>query len=421
MLTLVNKFFTNKSSYCRNALNHTRSQNACKFFSTYLKNIKSTSNKYFFIHPNSTIDDLKYKEELFEYFAYNYLKMDISELKTILSKMKNFYILDNELRDFKCFLRDFFELFNSPDRDKFEDEEIISEFSKFVTSKLDQVKEYLEEGNFVENNIYDKDFTVILNNFKSFIEGKMYLIRSNENMVPLFEYLDNFPVADNKSSNEIWRKLIECYKTNDNIHSPNNTNFYTNILLLKLVLRAFEEDKISDIISIRYFLNNFILKIADIKNLNISPEVEVENISKKLSSYINSENLQIENNVQKKKIDLLKEFKEVYSIIYSITKKENVANEKNHDNDVEDHKDFKDFKELSLLQNIASKFLLNNNINTKKIELVKDTEIQKSKEFKTKSLKSKMNGNTKAEGENSEEKYEENLKILENVKTKYNI
>src|SRR5688572_9276852 len=66
--------------------------------------ISQNQNKspYIYIKPNSKVSDLIYKEELFEYFAYNYLNMQEEQIMEILKKLQKYSILETEVKDFKC-------------------------------------------------------------------------------------------------------------------------------------------------------------------------------------------------------------------------------------------------------------------------------------------------------------------------------
>ena len=78
--------------------------------SSYLSPSNSSTKKYFYIKENSTLQDLKFKEEFFEFFAYNYSHLNEEELFHILKKLLNTYVLISEVKNFRYFIRDFLEI-----------------------------------------------------------------------------------------------------------------------------------------------------------------------------------------------------------------------------------------------------------------------------------------------------------------------
>jgi hypothetical protein len=254
-------------------------------------NTIQNKQKFFFITENTSISDLNYKEEIFEYFSYNYQKLNVDELKQILGKIKNLYILETEVRDLKCFIRDFIEISH-----QIKDEELIVELISFFTSKFAQVEEYIHDSNALEINEIDKDFFNHVNNLFEFISSHVKYIKSNDNLIEIFYFLQKFDIEEKELCNDFIVNMINHFKLNESLHIKSNNLNSTKIL--RIILSFYDAGKISNIESIKFILNNYILKIFDPIKLNM---------------IIHLNNLEITE-------DILSEIKLIYCALVSILK-----------------------------------------------------------------------------------------------------
>ena len=183
-----------------------------------------TTHAYNFIKANTTIKDLVYKEEILEYFAFNYLNLKEADLLIIILKMRNFQVLASEIKDIKCFFRDFLEI-----SEKIMDEELKYFFIELFLEKMNDVNKNIRENQYgveVENNYFDLDFSNILYSFMLFIERTIPICKTTKLFNAIFKSLNTFPYEDKNFSNEIWIKLIESYYNNEEINLI-KTNLFT--------------------------------------------------------------------------------------------------------------------------------------------------------------------------------------------------
>jgi hypothetical protein len=239
-----------------------------------------TGNHYIFIKPTTTLKELKYKEEILEYFAYNYSTLNQSELQSILNKLKDYKILAPEIKEIKCFLRDFLEI-----SENIKDEELIHEFINFFIQKIDEIDENIKENYIntkIENNVFDLDFTSLMNSFFFFLEKNIPNARSPKLFDDFFKCLNRFPSDNIEKLNDICKKLIEAYYTNEEVHL-NKTDVFYSCRILTFLLKAFSEERIREIKRIKYLLNNFSIKLYDLvengekeENKNFIPKKNLE-------------------------------------------------------------------------------------------------------------------------------------------------
>jgi hypothetical protein len=262
----MNKYLTKNLSKIKNKLfqspQYLKKHNLSWFtkYNFCAKEEICNQNHYTYIKSSTELKDLIYKEEILEYFAYNYLNLQQDDLKEILKLLKVYKILAPEIKDIKCFFRDFLEI-----SENIEDEEIISQFINFFIEKMDEIEQHKREnsiGTEMENNFFDLDFSSILNSFFFFIEKSISIIRNPNTFNAIFKFLNRFSVYNLERSNGIWIKLLESYYTNEEVHL-NKTDLNSTCINLGFVLRAFSEDLVKELKRIKYMMNNFTLKYYD--------------------------------------------------------------------------------------------------------------------------------------------------------------
>lgn len=250
-------------------------------------NYFSNSNpntKFQFIKSHYKINDLKYKEEIFEYFSYNYQKMKEEDFINIFEKLFSYYILEQEVKYFKFIMRDFLEIANSSlDKEgnlitKFNDENLISSWVRFFNRKFKEIKPLLENNMNVENTEFDRDFTNILNGQFAFLKAHAKYITSNENLFEFFKFIHENPTDEKSFSNELWCNLIEIFKNNKTFSFANKKiiSFEKLAEINLYLLINIHENFIVDKNKIKYFLNNFLISMKfDYTKENIT-EKEME-------------------------------------------------------------------------------------------------------------------------------------------------
>lgn len=229
-------------------------------FST--KNLEITPNKYYFIKENSKLEELEYKEELFEFISHNYVKFSENDYKYAFRKLSNFQVLSSDITNIKCILRDFLEI-----KDNFSDELLLKEFIKFYNKKIIEIKQCFKENALISDEI-ENDIGYLSQSVLNLIESHSKYVKDNKNLLHLFSNLNTDEITDDIFSNNIWNKLIESFRINEvyykSIISKDDMTPIINDLLFTLL-----KNKFSDTNYAFYLLNNFILKL---KCYNIKSE-----------------------------------------------------------------------------------------------------------------------------------------------------
>jgi hypothetical protein len=327
------------------------------------------NTKYQFIKPHHTIKDLNYKEEIFEYFSYNYQNMHEEDFIQIFDKLLSTYVLEKEVKYFKFIMRDFLEIANSSiDKEgninpRFFDENLITSWVKFFNKKFGEIKPLLENIMNIENTEIDRDFTNILNGQFKFLTAHAKLITSNENLFEFFKFIQENPTNEKSFSNDLWCSLIENFKNNQNFSfgRPDKIISFEKLAEINLYhLIAIHENSITDKNKVKFFLNNFLINLKfDKRDLNFSEkEIKIlEQIYLISGDIINKpkETLEID----------LKEFSILNDEIKLILESKNVDFEKLYRSykiikqEVEEHKILsEEFEEkLKVLDGLKSKYM----------------------------------------------------------------
>lgn len=263
-----------------NNLNLFRRINLVKKYNFYLNNkfnfsqISQTNNfnkyqqKFVFIKENTKINDLTYKEEIFEFFAFNYGNLSNDEIRIIIDKLQKYQILESELHDLKCFLRDLLEI-----KHKLNDLNLINEIIILFNSKYLEIQNF--KNNLIDNENYDSDFISLYYNFSNFVQENFFKF-PNKDLKNVFTFyvLTQKSLPDKEFYNKIFFELVNCFKINNlGVVLKNNQghlNFSDNLLILKYALEQFFTENFTDVNCIKYMLFNFIANIFEIYGVNFT-------------------------------------------------------------------------------------------------------------------------------------------------------
>lgn len=234
-----------------------------KFNKSCFKYFTILNKNLIYIKPNYTLDDLKYKEEIFEYFSIKYLQMNDEEVINIMEKLKTYKILSSELKDIKLFLRDFLEKnFDTTNVS------LIINFIKFVTHIYPFIEEHTDFDNLAsgfENTHHDRNFYNIMESILDFMIKKKIYIKSNKELLGVFKYFDSFPFIKNDSNDKEWTDLILQYKNNEETGYRFILDFSSTTQLLLICLNAYRNSLLKNEDVVKYLLNNFYLKLLSIR------------------------------------------------------------------------------------------------------------------------------------------------------------
>ncbi len=210
---------------------------------------------YVYTTPNTKISDLNYKEEIFEYFAYNSEKLNESEINQIFNKLFKFKILKNEIIDYKNFIRNFLLI----DKDWIT-EDIIKNSLLLYLDKQKDVDEYLKDEINPPSNQIDANFLPINISFYNFINKNYYKLK-NENIILLFNFLSEFGNEDDK----IFKNVLMIYNLNNalNPYKPEHSaEVMINIIKMLFKNHLKLDEEVKDVIN-KYSLN---LELKPYKN-----------------------------------------------------------------------------------------------------------------------------------------------------------
>jgi hypothetical protein len=217
---------------------------------------------YVYTTPNTRISDLNYKEEIFEYFAYNSEKLNESEIDQIFNKLFKFKILKNEIIDYKNFLRNFLSI----DKDWIT-EDIVKNSLLLFLDKHKDVDEYLKDEYESPSNQFDANFIPINIAFYNFINKNYYKLK-NENIILLFNFLQHFGTEDNK----LFKNVLVIYNINNALNSyksEHNAEVMISIIKMLRKKNIKLDDDVKDVIK-KYTLN---LELKSYKNNNNHKEL----------------------------------------------------------------------------------------------------------------------------------------------------
>ncbi len=166
--------------------------------------LKIQKAKYVYTTPNTRLSDLKYKEEIFEFFSYNSEKLNESEINEIFLKLIKFKIMKNEIIDYKNFLR----IFLSIEKD-WMTEDIVKNSLLLFLDKLKDIEEYLTDEINTPENIIDTNFFPINLSFYNYVMKNYHKLK-DESILLLFNYLQHFGNEDQK----LLKNALMMYRIN---------------------------------------------------------------------------------------------------------------------------------------------------------------------------------------------------------------
>ena len=222
---------------------------------------KFTKFNYIFTTPNTKLSDLKYKEEIFEYFSYNHNRMNENEINEIFLKLLKFKILSNEMIYFKIFYRDFLSI-----QKQWKNEEMISNSILLFIDKYKDVREYITDNTNLDNQ-YDKNFYQLINSFITYTINNCYKLRK-ENIIVLFKLNTLFT----DDSLELFKNSMIIYNNTEQI-DPFSIEFSTEVLLY--IVQMMREKLLKPDDEIKIFLKKYELKLNNEckKNTDIFKEL----------------------------------------------------------------------------------------------------------------------------------------------------
>jgi hypothetical protein len=203
---------------------------------------------FVYIKENTKLSDLKYKEEIFEFLAYNHNTMQERELNEIILKMMNFKILKSEAVEFKNLLRNLMMCQNV-----IQSKEVIRNFLTLISNKLDDINEFINDE-YEANNFLDKDFSQIFSACFSFINKNIHLLEKND-ILDLFKLITKVSGLTEESLTQAFILLL-----NVNQVEPFTFDQHSEIVLT--LLKLIKENDYKKIIEnqIRDYLFEYIAK-----------------------------------------------------------------------------------------------------------------------------------------------------------------
>jgi hypothetical protein len=177
-----------------------------------LKN-KLLNKNFTFTKEDSNLNDLKFKEELFEYTANKSENINDEEIIIILNKLKDKKILEAEIKDFKFFIKNilsaFYNIKNNNNNTLKQSTFLL--FIKYYLSVIKEIKIYLDP-NFLslENNSFDLFF----DNINASILNKAITGISNDTKITDFIYFFQIINLINFPTKEIKLKFVEHLQIN---------------------------------------------------------------------------------------------------------------------------------------------------------------------------------------------------------------
>jgi len=346
-----------------------------------------------FIKENSRLEDLTYKEEIFEYVALKSNVMSEKDIILALEKLENHVILETELKEFKFFIRNILEI-----QSNFNSEYAITKFLKyFITTYNRDLKKFFDSNYIsVENNKYDLYFQNIYAALLNFALMNIMKIEINFN---LKYYLDLFLLinfTNDKIKKEFLEKIQIKFLQNINLNLANSP-FNLNNIIEKSELDDVKDKKEEDLLSFllinislnKYIFDEYLCEIINYFDLrlrdkyglikywnsefNIRPKIyKLENRELKILNIIYG----ILNNwieIYKKEIEGKKDPKEINDDVHQKSGKSNNTDQNiKKDNSIE----------INLIKNKEHLDIIQNFLNTVEIIIFRNNKISKAKFLK---------------------------------------
>ncbi len=213
---------TLKISKDRNNKNSSINKKIFKFSSCNLSQFLSNGRKIkynIFIKENSRLEDLIFKEEIFEYVALKSKEMNEKDMITVLYKLESHTIIEAELKDFKFFICNVLEI-----QEKLKSEFAVVKFIQyFLKTYNNDLKKFLNPNSLLlENNKYDLNFSNINASLVNFALGNLMKIETNSNLKYVLDLLLMINFAENKIKKEFLEKIQIKFLQNVNLNLLNS-------------------------------------------------------------------------------------------------------------------------------------------------------------------------------------------------------
>lgn len=215
--------------------------------------IRSFNQSYMFINDKTNVESLVYKEQIFEYFGYNYEKMTEKELKILFDKLKVMNILESEYREIKFFFRNFFEICVN-----LTDKELIGEFLEYFMKMWTIIAEFVNSERNSEYDVYDMDMNNLIMGAIRFVQSHINYLNKKE-LDLVFKFWDMFQV------NESWVEIVNRFKTNEAFEKA---SLEDTAFVIKCVLNAYDKDYLKEIDIVSYTIANYLIKLASNNHVN---------------------------------------------------------------------------------------------------------------------------------------------------------
>jgi hypothetical protein len=172
-----------------------------------------------FIKETSKLEDLKFKEEIFEYVAFKANEMTEKDIITALDKLESHVILEAELKEFKFFMRNVLE-FQEKFRSEFALIKLIKYFLKTYNKDL---KNFFDLNSYtIENNKYDLDFSNLNAALLNFALRNLMKIENNFNLKNILDLLLLINFSDYRIKKEFLEKIQIKFLQNVNLNLVNS-------------------------------------------------------------------------------------------------------------------------------------------------------------------------------------------------------
>jgi hypothetical protein len=189
-----------------------------------LKN-KLLNKNFNFTKEDSNLNELNYKEELFEFTANNYYDINDEEINIILNKLKDKKILEAEIKDFKFFTKNILLAYYNNENFTLKQSTFFL-FIKYYLNVIKEIKIYLDPNYLsMENNSFDLFF----DNINASLLNKAITNISNETNISDFIYFFQILNLINFSNLETKHKFVEYLQINFLLLSNLNIDFDNNI------------------------------------------------------------------------------------------------------------------------------------------------------------------------------------------------
>jgi len=172
-----------------------------------------------FIKEDAKLEDLKYKEEIFEFVAFKSNFMSEKDIIVALEKLENHVILETELKEFKFFIRNILEI-----QDKFNSEFAIVKFIKyFIKTYNTDLKKYFDPNYIsVENNKYDLEFDNIFAALLNFALLNLMKIENNYNFKSYLDLITLINFTNDDTKKKFLEKIQIKFLQNVNLNLVNS-------------------------------------------------------------------------------------------------------------------------------------------------------------------------------------------------------